>query len=98
MTVCRRQLFERHGVFDETLATSEDWDLWLRFIVGGERVGLVPEPLAGFRIRPGSLSVRPTRMLADGVGVLERARDRVGGGLPCRVSTPAWRPCGQATR
>lgn len=78
MTVCRRELFERHGGFDETLSTSEDWDLWLRFVAGGERVGLIPEALAAFRIRPGSLSVGRAQMLTDAVGVLERARSRAG--------------------
>jgi glycosyltransferase involved in cell wall biosynthesis len=28
--VARRECFDRAGFFDESLATSEDWDLWLR--------------------------------------------------------------------
>src|SRR5919109_961551 len=46
MAVIRRRLFETHGTFDETLRTSEDWELWIRFLLGGERAGLVDEPLA----------------------------------------------------
>jgi hypothetical protein len=32
MADIRRELFERHGGFDERLRASEDWDLWIRFI------------------------------------------------------------------
>jgi glycosyltransferase involved in cell wall biosynthesis len=55
----RRELFERHGTFDETLRRAEDYDLWVRFLLGGERFGLVDEPLAGYRVRPDSLSADP---------------------------------------
>lgn len=31
--VVRRECFDRAGLFDESLATSEDWDMWLRTAV-----------------------------------------------------------------
>ncbi len=44
--MARRELFERYGLFDETLPWCEDYDLWLR--VGcREPFLLVPEPLIG---------------------------------------------------
>ena len=55
----RRELFDRHGGFDESLRRAEDYDLWCRFLLGGEQVGLVDEPLAGYRVRPDSLSADP---------------------------------------
>ena len=39
--VIRRELFERHGLFDETLRATEDWELWMRFLARGERVGAI---------------------------------------------------------
>lgn len=39
-----RNLFDRVGGFDESLAVCEDYDLWLRIAVEQE-VGLIPEPL-----------------------------------------------------
>jgi hypothetical protein len=78
MTVIRRELFDRHGAFDESLLTSEDWDLWIRFILAGERVGLAPEPLAYYRTRADSLSGDPLRMNLDSLVVVERAVARLG--------------------
>lgn len=77
MTVVRRALFDRYGTFEESLGTSEDWDLWIRLIFGGERVGLVDEPLCYYRIRADSLSADPRRMHSDAVRVIERAVNRM---------------------
>ena len=40
----RRQLFEKHGFFDESLPCCEDYDLWLR-VGSKERFLLIDEPL-----------------------------------------------------
>jgi glycosyltransferase involved in cell wall biosynthesis len=42
--VMARELFDRHGFFDEDLPACEDYDLWLR-VTREEAVGLLPEPL-----------------------------------------------------
>lgn len=42
--VMARELFDRHGLFDEDLPACEDYDLWLR-VTKNEAVGLLPEPL-----------------------------------------------------
>jgi glycosyltransferase involved in cell wall biosynthesis len=78
MAVVRRELFERHGDFEESLGTSEDWDLWIRFIHGGERAGLVREPLCYYRIRSDSLSQDHHRIHNDSLRVIERAVNRLG--------------------
>jgi glycosyltransferase involved in cell wall biosynthesis len=78
MTVVRRALFERHGYFEESLRTSEDWDLWIRFIFAGERAGLVNEPLCYYRIRADSLSADRHRVYHDALRVLERAVSGLG--------------------
>ena len=55
-TVFRRALVTRHGTFDERMRSAEDYDLWIRFLVGGTRAGFVDEPLGYYRIRAGSLT------------------------------------------
>lgn len=55
--VVRREVFVRHGMFDETLRRSEDWDLWLRWAHAGVKFFYLEEPLAYYRIRSiGNLS------------------------------------------
>jgi glycosyltransferase involved in cell wall biosynthesis len=76
MAVIRRRLFEAHGTFDESLRTSEDWELWTRFLLRGERAGLVDEALAYYRRRSGSLSLDWAQSLRDALLVVERAVDR----------------------
>ena len=51
MVVIRERLLQQHGGFDENLAVAEDWDLWIRFIHGGERLGRLDEPLGYYRVR-----------------------------------------------
>jgi glycosyltransferase involved in cell wall biosynthesis len=91
MAVIRRRLLDAHGVFDESLRTSEDWELWMRFFLGGERAGLVNEPLAYYRRRPGSLSVDQTRILQDALVIVERAVDRPESRAITRLGTILYR-------
>lgn len=67
--VFRRELFERHGLYDESL-WFEDWAHNVDFIMGGERCGLLAEPLAYHRVRPGSLTARAATVLEDRQTVL----------------------------
>jgi glycosyltransferase involved in cell wall biosynthesis len=52
----RRWILERVGGYDESLWTSEDWELWLRIVAGGAHVVRPPGMLAIHRGHAGSLS------------------------------------------
>jgi hypothetical protein len=52
----RRELLLKAGGYDETLECAEDWDSWIRLILGGARAGLIDVPLARTRLRSGSLT------------------------------------------
>ena len=73
---------DRYGFLDESLDTCEDWDMWARFLQGGESIGLLEEPLGYYRLRPGSLAYGGDQMLRDGLKVLERARSRGSSTIP----------------
>ncbi|HEY1689362.1 MAG TPA: glycosyltransferase [Solirubrobacteraceae bacterium] len=69
----KRDRFFAVGGFDDQMRTVADWDLWLRMILSGSRAGLIPEPLARYRVRAGSLSTDTPAMLRGGIRCLERA-------------------------
>jgi glycosyltransferase involved in cell wall biosynthesis len=72
----RRERFVAAGGFDESMLYAEDWDLWLRLVLDGARVGLVCEPLSRYRLAAGSLSSQRAAVLAGGVRVIEKALAR----------------------
>lgn len=61
----RRSVFDHVGTFDERLDRLEDWDLWLRCAVAGQRFLFIPsvDPVALIRVHAGSLSAVPAPML-----------------------------------
>jgi hypothetical protein len=68
----RRELFDRFGVFDESLRRTEDYDLWLRFLLGGTSVGRIDEPLGWYRLHAGALSANLQAQWESHLTVLER--------------------------
>lgn len=72
----RRTRLLNEGGYDESLRCAEDWDSWIRLILGGAAAGLVYLPLAQVRIRPGSLSASLPRVLAGQEAVLRKALSR----------------------
>jgi len=60
----RRDVLSSVGTFDSTLATSEDWDLWIRLASVGEPAR-VSGPLVAIRSHPAMASRSIDRMLAD---------------------------------
>jgi hypothetical protein len=72
----RRSLVEKVGGFDPRLVVCEDWDLWQRIARAGARFGTIPEVLAFYRMRPGSVSRKAERALVDGWTVLRRGHGR----------------------
>lgn len=72
----RRDAIVRAGLFDEDLGSSEDFDLWLRILEQGGRIGYHRIILARYRRRPESLSANPIGMYRHVVMVLDRAEAR----------------------
>lgn len=67
-----RETIVELGVFDVSLRTCEDWDLWQRIARLGKRWVKVDEPLAFYRASPNSLSRNSSQMLADAEIVIAR--------------------------
>lgn len=72
----RREAIVRAGLFDETLGSAEDFDLWLRVLEQGGRIGYHRQLLARYRRRRESLSANPIGMYRHIVMVLDRAEAR----------------------
>ena len=69
--VVRREIFDEIGMFDESLAILEDWELAIRLARHGRVVGL-PEPLALYRLHPGNRSHDLQLHVEPGLRVLAR--------------------------
>lgn len=78
--IMRREAFDAVGGYDESLCAGEDLDLWIRILEADWRGGYLPEPLARYRRRAGSLSWDTVPMLEAVVrlyaSAAERNRDR----------------------
>ncbi len=73
--VARRAVFECCGLFDDTLTSSEDRDMWIRI---GARfpMFLLPDPLVLVRDHPGSMSKNADRMKRNTRRVIGKAFDQ----------------------
>lgn len=69
----RREVILRAGLFDESLRSSEDFDLWLRVVKLGGRIDYHRKVLVRYRRRGGSLSSDPIWMCQHVVRVLDKA-------------------------
>lgn len=56
----RRECLDNVGLFDESLAVAEDYNLWLRIAARWD-VGVIPDVLAIRHITPGSLSLSTSK-------------------------------------
>lgn len=85
--VVRRECFDRVGFFDESLATSEDWDMWLRVAVHYEFV-FVDRVLAHIRRHDGNATGVQGPSLAAFLGARRKVLDRFfgRGDLSARVA------------
>ena len=54
--VFRRSVFEQCGYFNEAMRRSEDWEYWVRAAHYGAQFHFLPEILAKYRMRKGSLT------------------------------------------
>lgn len=74
-SIMRRAAVVRAGLFDESLRSVEDFDLWLRIIKGGGRIAYHREVLARYRRRRGSLSSDPIWMCEHILKVLDKTKE-----------------------
>jgi Glycosyltransferase like family 2 len=70
--VAKRAAIERIGGFDESFKRSEDYDLYLRLLLAGERIAVNPEPLYRYRRRGDSLSAEGIELARSAARVLEK--------------------------
>jgi glycosyltransferase involved in cell wall biosynthesis len=84
--VARREVLERAGLFDVSLRSTEDRDLWIR-VSRLCRLHFLPEALVKVRIHGGSMSTHGARMLESISHVLAKARAEDDG----RVPAACWR-------
>jgi glycosyltransferase involved in cell wall biosynthesis len=70
--IVRRELFERVGLFDETLRACEDWDMWIRIGRVCE-IAYVNRVLAKYRRHQENMSLDSERLMTNGLRVLEKA-------------------------
>lgn len=69
----RRDAIIQAGMFDESLRSSEDFDLWLRVLKNGGRIAYHRKSLARYRRRPDSLSANPFGMRESITRALDKA-------------------------
>jgi hypothetical protein len=81
------------GGFDESMTHCEDWECFIRMILSGSSAGLVDEPLARYRLQPGSLSNQTIGLIENRVKTLTKTRGVTGlsdaerAGLGSRLET-----------
>lgn len=75
--LARRSALERAGLFDDSLRSCEDFDMWLRCVKQGSKIIYHPQPLVRYRRRPGSLSADPVWMCDSQIRVLQKMRTAV---------------------
>ena len=76
-SLIRREVFQRVGLYDESLWWYEDWEMWVR-IAAAYEVAALDEPLARCRRHSANLSKAPEGMYRHG----EAARRKVMAGYP----------------
>jgi glycosyltransferase involved in cell wall biosynthesis len=69
----RRELFDRHGYYDESLFYSQDWEIGLRFWLHGERPAMLAQPMGWTLKRAGQASENVWGVFEERLSVLRRA-------------------------
>jgi len=71
----RREAIIEAGMFDESLRSAEDFDMWLRLLHHGGRIVYHRLPLVRYRRRRGSLSSDPAWMCRNVLRVFKKAEE-----------------------
>ncbi|MBI5568276.1 MAG: glycosyltransferase family 2 protein [Chloroflexi bacterium] len=69
--MARADCVREAGLFDTTLTSLEDWDVWLKIARRHPMRGL-GQPLVRYRVYPGSMSTNAPRMLANRLAVIAK--------------------------
>ena len=77
-TTFRRADFDMVGGFDETMAQSEDLDLWVRLMMLGGDAFYIDRVMGDYRVRPGSASGNAVRMLLGNIKVYDKTLAALG--------------------
>jgi glycosyltransferase involved in cell wall biosynthesis len=73
----RREVYEAVGPYDPRLTNLQDFDMWIRILIAGHTIHLMPEQLTAFRIREnnGNMSApRPDSVLRGGFETIKILR------------------------
>ena len=74
--LARKQAIIDAGMFDEQIRVAEDFDLWVRMALNGNRFGYQRHVLAKYRYRGNSLSADRIRLQEGGLRVLDGLQAR----------------------
>lgn len=77
--IVRRTLFEKIGLFDESLKALEDWDLWLRAAGNGSRFDILDMAGVYYRRQPGSMTMNAGIMIDNLEKFLDSATENIEG-------------------
>jgi glycosyltransferase involved in cell wall biosynthesis len=72
VSVVRREILIRAGLFDPTVRRAEDVDVWLRIAMQGGRITYQRRALGQYRRNPGGLSSNTVGMIEGYIGVLSK--------------------------
>jgi len=72
-----KSLFERAGLFDISLRSAEDYDLWLKMSLSGLKLCPLQEYLAYYRVRDGNLTSNVQQMLDCLLQVVARYKQKL---------------------
>ena len=86
----RTSAFHAAGGFDTSLASAEDWDMWLALARSG-RLLYLPGPALHYRIHPGNKSRHTLRNLACATRVARKHLANLPLGRRARVAARVWR-------
>ena len=85
-TVVRRNAVTALGGYDDSIRRGQDFDLWVRIVLSGAKVGYLDEPLLHYRVRSGNLTGDALSNCQREIDVLQCIRDkRILGGSDFKV-------------
>lgn len=76
LAAIRRSKLLDVGLFDESIRYTTDWDCWIRLVLAGARVGLVPEPLAAYRLSETAMNADRLAMFEGRIQTLTKTARR----------------------